>query len=191
MRQSAVPSLTGRCINSARAQSFFFFRWREGAAHINRPNEKLKHSDMRIQERNCHSLTVPNCPVACSKQWIHLWHPPKKSRKLRNCGQSPVEAPLCASPDRWSRAQESNSLSLSLSSCLPLLRLCLSRSWANKHEVMVTAALWYKSASGRGDALESNTVSSTELITQRGERGTQRENRGLYNSPLYSLQSVL
>ncbi|KAM9339817.1 DEP domain-containing mTOR-interacting protein-like [Symphorus nematophorus] len=41
---------------------------------------------------------------------------------------------------------------------------------------MVTAAFWYKSASGRGDAPESNTVSSSELITQR-EGGTPRDYR--------------
>lgn len=54
---------------------------------------------------------------------------------------------------------------------------------------MVTAALWYKSASGRGDAPESNTVSSSELITQReGERGTPREKRGCI---MFNVQSVL
>lgn len=38
----------------------------------------------------------------------------------------------------------------------------------------MTAALWYKSASGRGDAPESNTVSSSEQTTRK-ERERERE----------------
>lgn len=162
VRQSAVLSLTGRYINSARAQ---FLSGKGGSWETLQPSKwKLKQSGIWIKQQNCHSLTVPNCPVACSKLWI----------------QRPLEAPLCASADRWSRARRSNSLALSLSRCLPLLCLCLSRSWPNKHEVMVTAALWYNSASGRGDAPESNTVSSTELIAQReSEREALRGRRGV------------
>ena len=103
---------------------------------------------------------------------------------LRKCFKTHINAysficslSLSLSPS-LSLSSLSLSLSLSLSSCLPLLCLCLSRSRANTHEVMVTAALWYKSASGRGDAPESNTVSSTEPLTQRGREGGGEGRRG-------------
>lgn len=63
---------------------------------------------------------------------------------------------------------------LSLSTCLPLLSLSLPLSLGLdpiRDEVMVTAALWYKRASGRGDAPESDTVSSIERSQREGGGG--------------------
>lgn len=54
---------------------------------------------------------------------------------------------------------------------------------------MVTAALWYKSASGRGDAPESNAAQSEH--TQGEERGGEGRPRGLQSPPTTSLHASL
>lgn len=184
------------CLEGRRGGAGKHFKW------------KLKQSNTEIKRHNWHSLTVPKFSEAFFQRLnIFLVFPLKKKKvndQMWPMSDRRSSVHLCRSMKRSAGFQSSPSLShthiftLSLThTCSLSLHLfafarsrCLSLGLDPRDEVMITAALWYKSASGRGDAPESNTVSSIELITER-ERDREGRGRGRGATPIRRWKSCI